>query len=88
MFKTNTLMEEAELFLFFVRRVREGRPNMHKRNIKCRKNNLNSKNFPLPAFYDDSNDEKYKCIYCGCEYIYRRSLISHMKRLHNLRNID
>lgn len=70
--------DDAKLFLYFIRRVRESPDELDGKM--------------LASFVADqannTQDDKYKCIYCGCEYVYRRSLISHLKRLHNIKNIE
>lgn len=70
--------EDAALFLHFVKTVRES-PDTN--NIKLLNNFIEDPTANL-------QDDKYKCIYCGCEYVYRKSLISHLKRLHNIKNIE
>lgn len=63
--------DDADLFLYFIRRARK----------------LSGDRCPKIAVYADSlSDDKYRCTYCGCEYVYRRSLISHLKKLHNVTN--
>lgn len=71
-------LDDANLFLFFVKKLREC-PE------ECGSKLLKSFTMDQESY---SQDDKYKCIYCGCEYVYRRSLISHLKRLHNIKNID
>lgn len=65
--------EDAKIFAFFIKHVRETQDNGASVSIYNMISNV--------------HDDKYKCIYCGCEYVYRRSLISHLKRLHNIKNI-
>jgi hypothetical protein len=65
---------DAKLFLNFIKNVRE----------KSQKVDTNAINQILSENVGNSED-KYKCIYCGYEYVYRRSLISHLKRLHNIK---
>lgn len=65
--------DDADLFLHFVRRARE--PSGDKRP-------------KITTYTDCLSDDKYRCIYCGCEYVYRRSLISHLKKLHNVTNVQ
>lgn len=68
--------DDADLFLYFIRRTREhpDRPNP--------RHYVSFGTYPV----DYLSDDKYKCAYCGCEYVYRRSLISHLKKLHNITN--
>lgn len=69
--------EDAKLFVHFIKNVRE-RPDL-----------IGSK--ALDRIITNSlcnSEDKYKCVYCGCEYVYRRSLISHLKRLHNIRGVE
>lgn len=68
---------DAKLFLNFVKNIRE----------KPQKIDSQALNRILSEAAANS-DEKYKCIYCGYEYVYRRSLISHLKRLHNIKTQD
>lgn len=64
---------DADLFLHFVRKVRE----------------LPDDRMPKITIYADYlSEDKYRCIYCGCEYVYRRSLISHLKKIHKITNIQ
>lgn len=70
--------DEAQLFLYFIKNVKQ-----HRMEVSKKTNAI----IPISAICSE-HDEKYKCKYCGCEYTYRKSLISHMKRLHNIHNID
>lgn len=67
-------LADAKLFLNFIKNVRE----------KAQKTETHVINQILTETVGSSED-KYKCIYCGYEYVYRRSLISHLKRLHNIK---
>lgn len=69
--------EHAKLFLHFIRNVREKPDTIIKKTAD-----------PLANYILFSADDKYKCRYCGCVYVYRKSLILHLKRLHNVRNIS
>ncbi len=69
--------EDAKLFVYFVKNVREKPDKIGTKAFKCAISNNPS-----------NSEDKYKCVYCGCEYVYRRSLISHMKRLHNIRDVE
>lgn len=71
---SNKELADAKLFLNFIKNVRE----------KAQKTETNVINQILSETVGNSED-KYKCIYCGYEYVYRRSLISHLKRLHNIK---
>ena len=69
--KKRNLTNDAKLFLNFVSRVRE--TSNKSENTRCKK-----------EYIYDSKSEKYKCIYCSCNFVYRKSLYSHMHRLHNI----
>lgn len=74
----NKNIEDASLFLYFIKKIRETPDKSNKRLLTSF----------VAEHNNESQDDKYKCIYCGCEYVYRRSLISHLKRLHNIKNIE
>lgn len=67
-------LEDAKLFLNFVKNVREKAQKIDNKVIS-----------QILTEGLGAADDKYKCIYCGYEYVYRRSLISHLKRLHNIK---
>jgi len=69
--------EDAKLFAYFIRNVRERPDRMGTKTLS----HIISNSFC-------SSEDKYKCMYCGCEYVYRRSLISHLRKLHNIREIE
>ncbi len=68
------ILEEAELFLFFVRKIRQC-PLVDSYKI-IKKGGIH--------YIPDDLTGKYKCIYCGSSYVYKRGLVSHMDRLHNI----
>lgn len=65
-------VQDAKLFLFFVKHVRE-REDREMVDFLVKQN----KNI-------DEKTKRFTCVYCGCSFVYKKSLCGHMKRLHNI----
>ncbi len=68
------MMSDAKLFLNFVRKAKD-MPVEEKKNV--------SYSGCIPYIHE-VDSKKYKCIYCGISYVYKKGLFSHMERLHNI----
>ena len=65
-------VKDAELFLFFIKKTRE------RMDIKIQGKVSDDLPFEL-------KNKKFCCIYCGCGFVYKKSLVGHMDRLHNIK---